>query len=164
MSLLPLVCARRPDDEAGVSWPVTSGKRVTDLEEHFRARLIIQPSGHWRYGTRVNNKGYARICYGADREYAHRVSHRLFVGPIPDGYDVDHLCCLPWCVNPLHLEAVPHSVNIRRAYRVCGAKLHDLTNPANYYVRKNGGRMCKPCNDLRNRARFKRNESRNDRQ
>ncbi|WP_157868970.1 HNH endonuclease signature motif containing protein [Streptomyces atriruber] len=143
---------------------MTSGKRVLDLEEHFRSRLIIQPSGHWRYGTRVNNKGYACVCHAGDREYAHRVSHHLFIGPIPPGYDVDHLCGLTWCVNPMHLEAITHSENIRRAYRECGAKLHDMTNPANYYVRSNGGRMCRPCNERRNRARLSKGKDGNGRQ
>lgn len=45
---------------------------------------------------------------------AHRVSYELFVGPIPEGYDVDHLCGQPLCVRPSHLEAVTPSENRRR--------------------------------------------------
>lgn len=46
--------------------------------------------------------------------YAHRLSYELFVGPIPDGYELDHLCRNRGCVNPAHLEAVTHRVNVLR--------------------------------------------------
>lgn len=45
---------------------------------------------------------------------AHRVSHEVFIGPIPDGYEVDHLCVNSLCIEPTHLEAVPPLVNIER--------------------------------------------------
>jgi hypothetical protein len=37
--------------------------------------------------------------------YAHRLSFTLFVGPIPDGHDVDHRCKVRCCINPGHLQA-----------------------------------------------------------
>ena len=39
------------------------------------------------------------------------------VGPIPDGYDVDHVCENWRCVRPTHLEAVTPKENIDRYYR-----------------------------------------------
>src|SRR5690606_15712718 len=59
--------------------------------------------------------GYGRISINNRRVYAHRFSHELFKGPIPAGYEVDHLCRVRHCVNPDHLEAVTKTVNIRRA-------------------------------------------------
>ena len=47
---------------------------------------------------------------------AHRVSYELLVGPIPEGYQVDHLCLVKRCVNPTHLEAVTPSENMRRMW------------------------------------------------
>lgn len=44
----------------------------------------------------------------------HRWVHLRFIGPIPEGYDVDHLCSVRNCVNPDHLEAVTRTENIQR--------------------------------------------------
>lgn len=45
---------------------------------------------------------------------AHRALYEHLVGPVPDGYDLDHLCRNPACVNPDHLEPVTHRENMRR--------------------------------------------------
>jgi hypothetical protein len=46
---------------------------------------------------------------------AHTASYRLFVGSVPGGLELDHLCRVRSCVNPDHLEAVPHAVNSGRS-------------------------------------------------
>ena len=43
--------------------------------------------------------------------YAHRVYWARAHGPVPRGYQVDHLCGNTRCVNPGHLEPVPPSVH-----------------------------------------------------
>ena len=48
-------------------------------------------------------------------EWAHRVSYKIFVGEIPKGKELDHLCRNPACVNPRHMEAVSHRENLRRS-------------------------------------------------
>lgn len=135
----------------------TGAGDIVHLETHFERLLILgHPDGHWSVKSVLNNKGYHVISIGHGKKaYAHRVSYELYTGPIPEDLEVDHTCRTTWCCNPAHLEAVTHSENIRRAYSMCGAKLHDMTDPANYYQRKNGSRLCKPCNNRRNAARFK---------
>lgn len=69
-----------------------------------------RPHGCWEWNGSVHKVGYGTI----NMEYAHRVIYEREVGPIPDGYDIDHLCRNKLCVNPAHLEPVPHAVNVRR--------------------------------------------------
>lgn len=46
---------------------------------------------------------------------AHRWSYERFRGPIADGMTLDHLCRVPSCVNPWHLEEVTSQVNSLRS-------------------------------------------------
>lgn len=45
---------------------------------------------------------------------AHRVSYELFVGPIPKGMTVDHICFNSLCVNPWHLQLLTRQENSAR--------------------------------------------------
>ena len=45
---------------------------------------------------------------------AHRFAYEEYVGPIPDGLQIDHLCRNKWCVNPEHLEPVTCRENALR--------------------------------------------------
>ncbi len=56
-------------------------------------------------GVRIQNKSH----------YVHRVAHEAIIGPIPSGFEVDHLCRNRKCYNPEHLEAVTHAENMRRS-------------------------------------------------
>lgn len=69
---------------------------------------------------------------------------------IPKGFEVDHLCVNPPCVNPLHLEVVTRAENNRRR----GLRLkqckggHLRVKPYLYAWRKPDGRVwyqCRPC-------------------
>jgi hypothetical protein len=135
---------------------MAKGKPVVDLMEHFLSKVIPDyEDDHWSLDAFLNNKGYHTISIGGGRKaYGHVVAYELFVGPVPEGWDVDHQCDTPWCCNPDHLKAMTHSDNIRRAYQLCGAKLHDMTDPDNIYYRPKGtGRMCRACIRRRNRNR-----------
>lgn len=46
----------------------------------------------------------------------HKWAYERWVGDVPDGWVVDHLCGNSRCVNPEHLEAVPQQVNMLRGY------------------------------------------------
>jgi hypothetical protein len=48
--------------------------------------------------------------------YAHRWAYEHFVGPIPEGLEIDHGCFVHACVNPGHLEPVTHQENVRRRH------------------------------------------------
>lgn len=42
------------------------------------------------------------------------VAYEMYVGPIPEGMQLDHLCRVRHCVNPAHLEVVTQQENMRR--------------------------------------------------
>lgn len=83
---------------------------MSDLER-FWAKVDKVP-GHgpngdcweWRAGKYVN--GYGCFYLGGRLVPAHRASHMLNIGPIPEGHFVRHFACdNPPCVRPDHLRS-----------------------------------------------------------
>lgn len=82
-------------------------------------RIIPEPnSGCWIWIGGHSANGYGNARYpknGVNKvQPVHRIVYELEKGPIPPKMDLDHLCRNPACVNPDHLEPVPHKVNIKR--------------------------------------------------
>lgn len=85
-----------------------------------RDRLMrhVDTSGDcWLWTAYCDDKGYGWTTFGLERRTtaAHRAVYEAFVGPIPEGLHIDHLCRTPRCVNPAHLEPVTQAENNRRA-------------------------------------------------
>lgn len=122
---------------------MTQGIKVTDTAREFESKVIFgHPDDHWSLKTKPNAGGYSRIYTAGGRKYGHVVAYELYVGPVPEGTEVDHTCRVKWCCNPAHLEAVSHEENMHRArLAVCRAGLHDMTDPANVM----NHRQCRPC-------------------
>lgn len=78
-------------------------------------RPLIGPCLIWNGQLR---KGYGRIFEWAEGNYhgrtrfTHRVMHELFIGPITG--EPDHLCRVPACASPAHMEDVSREENLRR--------------------------------------------------
>lgn len=72
--------------------------------------------GCWLWTGALNPNGYGLIFLAETARLAHRVAYTEYVGPIPDGMPLDHLCRVKRCVAPDHLEAVTASENTRRAW------------------------------------------------
>ncbi len=94
--------------------------RAEVYEEHVDRDCTVIPTTDptlgncWGWTGRMWPSGYSRINAENKTLQAHRVAYELFIGPIPEGYDTDHLCMHKWCVRPSHLDPVPHAENIRR--------------------------------------------------
>jgi hypothetical protein len=71
----------------------------------------------WVWQRTKNDKGYGRVWDDDRMAPAHRVYYERYVGPIPAGHQLDHLCRKPACVNPAHLEPVTPVENTRRGLR-----------------------------------------------
>jgi hypothetical protein len=70
----------------------------------------------WPWTLARSEGGYGRTrLTGCPALAAHVVAYVLAKGPIPEGYEIDHLCFNPPCCNPDHLEAVTPSENKRRS-------------------------------------------------
>lgn len=77
----------------------------------------------WLWTSGLDGAGYGMF---SEQGAAHRFAYELLVGPIPAGLQLDHLCRVPACVRPSHLEPVSHAENIRRG---ASGPLSDLRPP-----------------------------------
>lgn len=102
-------------------------------------------------GTALMPDGYARFTYRGKKQLVHRVVWEDANGPIPDGWQVDHVaargCRHRNCVNIDHLEAVPPGENTRRASILnerCRSGRHVLAEVGVLSAGR-GGRTCAAC-------------------
>ena len=65
----------------------------------------------WTWVGPVRDDGYGGSRVNGKKFIAHRLAYELFVGPIPQGKQLDHLCHHKLCVNPEHLRPVSGRVN-----------------------------------------------------
>lgn len=127
------------------------------VTERILSKVEKQSSGCWKW-TASHNGRYARMTFGQHLEYAHRVSYTVFKGAIPDGYDIDHLCGNKLCVNPDHLDAVPHVINIRRWRKTVPDANGNVTCPkCGHVYRLEHSRSCQLCRKRNDSLRHKRN-------
>lgn len=120
-------------------------------------RLVeIDPDGCWTWVGCTTDDGYGRFKLGNSAVGAHRVSYQHFVGPIPEGLQLDHLCRNRCCVNPTHLEPVtvrenvlrgngPGGINARKTHCPSG---HPLEGE-NLEMGRNGDRAVRRCRTCR---------------
>lgn len=128
--------------------------------ERLKECVSIDPeNGCWNWQGAKSREGYGRLGSSNDaNRHAHRRSHILFIGPIPIGYEIDHLCSNPSCINPSHLEAVTPRENKMRSkspYALNAAKTHckrghELSGDNLRLVKT--GRSCRECDRMHGRA------------
>lgn len=132
---------------------------IADLPGRLRAKIRLEsppadpcarpvPGLCWTWTAAVNNRGYGYTSFGrSNRWLVHRWTYTQFVGPIPDGLEIDHLCRNIRCCNPAHLEPVTVKVNqergVRRQATHC-QRGHEFSGH-NLIVTTDGRRECRAC-------------------
>jgi HNH endonuclease len=120
-------------------------------EERFMRKIEPEPnSGCWLWlgnlGPGTSWRGQFKGPRGVIK--AHRFAYELFRGPIDQNKELDHLCRIPACVNPQHLEMVTHHENIMRAVPWIKRQTHCFRGHE-YAVhstrRRDGQHYCRAC-------------------
>lgn len=145
------------------------GRPPVDPLVRFLEKVQVDPStGCWLWTGAVNNGGYSRLWNEGRTVLGHRFAYERLVGPIPEGLQIDHLCAVRHCVNPIHLEPVTcrenllrgDTVNARNAAKTHCARGHPFDS-ANTKRLPDRSRYCVTCHkqsaqrsrDLRGTAR-----------
>src|SRR5262245_6177781 len=85
---------------------------INTIENIFSKTIRDEESGCLLYMGYLDKDGYARIsCQGKNRIGSDAV-YEMVYGPIPEGYEVDHICHVRHCVEPTHLRLLTHRQNV----------------------------------------------------
>jgi hypothetical protein len=138
-----------------------TGSTAPTIEQRFFAKVVEQ-DGCWLWTAALDQSGYGLFSGrpGGVSIRAHIWSYEFFVGEIPPGLELDHLChtadksCMGGgfdihrrCCNPEHLEPVSSLVNAQRGR---GAKRSHcpqghLYSIENTYLNPKGAQVCRIC-------------------
>jgi len=100
-------------------------RRFTDKIEFY------PKTGCWLWMGAIKGNGYGWFRSNKDRRippvFVHRFAYTFFIGSIPDGCVVDHVCCIKDCCNPRHLQAISQSENVTRSLQSPSGKDENLS-------------------------------------
>lgn len=124
------------------------------LPARFWEKLTPEPNtGCWLWLGACTAAGYGQIRMNGKAVYTHRLAYETSKGKIPKGKAIDHLCRVPCCANPAHLEVVTHGENQRRGLKgrlKTQCKRGHPWIPENIYTNPTTGlrhcKLCKPIN------------------
>lgn len=91
----------------------TNPTRTRPLEQSY---AVDVETGCWLWTAQLDRKGYP-VAWNPDdatNRRAHRLLYERTCGPIPDGMQLDHLCRVRRCVNPVHMQPVTNAENQQR--------------------------------------------------
>lgn len=155
------------------------GKHGMSIIDRLMERTLVvdDPWSCWFWTGPPTSYGYGRLRVGDTMRVVHVLMYEEMVGPIPECWDVDHLChnkaaalglCNEHpcphqlCVRPDHLEAKPHGDNlgaspltqaaINKAKTEC-TRGHPFDEENTGYKKETGWRYCRECNRLGTKGR-----------
>jgi hypothetical protein len=121
------------------------------LVPNFRAKCVC-----WIWQGETVKGGYGRFRPepSGPKILAHRWSYTHFIGPVPEGLELDHFRCdNPACANPKHVRPVTALENTRRAKNHNANKVackhgHPFTRRNTYWqtsVKRGKAYRCRRC-------------------
>lgn len=134
------------------------------VESILELSRVDDSTGCWVWEGYRSPTGYGTVGYKGRKAYTHRLMYVLFVGPIPEGTQLDHFRCdNRSCCNPDHVRPVsprentlrssnPAALNAAKTHCVRGHEFTDATT----YVTRAGKRQCRVCMLIRQRAAYAR--------
>ncbi len=136
------------------------------VRERFMGKVRVGKDC-WEWLGAINNHGYGTFSVARRTHSAHKFSYEMYVGAVPHGLDLDHLCRNRWCVNPAHLEPVTRRENTLRGEhpaavsyvtKTCG-RGHSITGDNVRVIRRHGRQYesCLRCSRERLK-RYRRNK------
>jgi len=139
-----------------------------NIWKRFWASTIVTDQGCWIYTKGPQRAGYPMNQWQGrtvKRQDAHRLSYRIFIGDIPDGLTIDHVChnedldcpggeCIHRkCWRPSHLRCVPRGVNVLAGKTIAARNAakthcrwgHEFTPENTWRSPTRNGRWCRKC-------------------
>jgi hypothetical protein len=143
----------------GTNCKAINVRRVDDLAHILFEKVVVEPEFHcWEWQGRISGgkkqKGRPILCVQGKVILASRLAYAVFVGPLPKGKLVCHVCDNgEHCVSPSHMYVGSHKTNQNDAVisrylqkkgglskmEVRGIKLSFLENVANEKIAKSFG-------------------------
>ena len=139
----------------------TAPRPCTPAIDRFKAKIHVSNQNGlrnapcWNWIGSTTSSGYGEFKAdgrrGAKKTNPHRFAYQHYIGSIPEGYEVDHLCKNRLCCNPAHLEAITLQENRRRrnADQTHCKQGHEFNDENT--LRSGNRRRCRICSAERSR-------------
>lgn len=142
----------------------------SSISDRFWAK-VNKTETCWLWTGSKTPDGYGGFWVGGRLRRAHRFSYESFVGTLDVNLQIDHLCKVPSCVRPSHLEQVTQRENMRRgncestlnAAKTECPKGHQYSDE-NTRINKrphSRNRVCRTCDNAANLIRSRKRRARN---
>lgn len=132
---------------------------ATSLKQHKTMDTLqgdieyLPEAGCWLWLRTLNSDGYGIVRCGKTMRPVHRIFYEHFVGVIPRDKQCHHICEVPACVNPKHIQLIRIADHTRIHLGASWKRKRERTHCKNgheysfenTYLYQSGKRACKSC-------------------